>query len=215
VTRELDTQRRAFERLQVALAGRNDVPRLALGQEIWAPDRATARRIARHPSLGLGGTDYLLVEFGFDLMGDHVDVIETVLELGYRIVVAHPERYSFPSHLDPMETVRRWRELGAHLQVNVGSLTGHYRSQRPRSEAMAWQLVESGLAGLLSTDHHGPRRFGVSPREGRAALVGRGLERDAERLMSENPGRIVRGETELEYAVPARDLASANSTQAT
>lgn len=214
VTRELDRQRRAFDRLRDACAARTDVPQLALGQEIWAPDRATARRIARHPSLALGGTDYLLVEFGFDLVGDHVDVIETVQELGYRIVVAHPERYSFPARLDPADTMRQWRERGAHLQVNVGSLTGHYVSQRPESEPLAWMLVESGLAGLLGTDHHGPRRAGVSPRDARAALIERGFARAAERLMSVNPGRIARGQAELVYGSGEAHLTPADATLA-
>jgi protein-tyrosine phosphatase len=195
VERELDRQRRAFDTLRVAAAARDDVPAFALGQEIWAPDAEQAARIARHPTLGLGATGYLLIEFGFDLRGDHADVVAAVLDGGHRVIVAHPERYAYRPEHDPIETMQRWRELGALLQVNVGSFGGHYVAGRPRSEELAWQMVELGLADLLATDHHGPRRTGVSPAEAYDALVERGFASEAHRLMELNPGAIARGET--------------------
>ena len=47
ISRELDVHRRAFDRLAEAVAGREDLPALALGQEIYAPDASAARRVAR------------------------------------------------------------------------------------------------------------------------------------------------------------------------
>ena len=43
IGRELDLQRRAFDRLAEAVARERDLPALGLGQEIWAPDAG------RHP----------------------------------------------------------------------------------------------------------------------------------------------------------------------
>jgi protein-tyrosine phosphatase len=206
VERELERQRRAFDTLRVAVAGREDVPAFALGQEIWAPDVAQAARIVRHPGLGLGGTDYLLIEFGFDLQGDHADVIALVLDSGRRVIVAHPERYAYLPKHDPIETMQRWRELGALLQVNVGSFGGHYLSGRPRSAELAWQMVELGIADLLSTDHHGPRRSGVSPAEAYDALVARGYADDAHRLMELNPCAMARGEVVMPLSHPVAQV---------
>jgi tyrosine-protein phosphatase YwqE len=90
--------------------------------------------------------------------------------------------------------MQQWRELGALLQVNVGSLTGHYRRSNPGSDELAWKMVELGLIDILATDHHGPRRAGVSPREALEALIARGERALADRAMVENPGAIVRGE---------------------
>ena len=86
--------------------------------------------------------------------------------------------------------MRRWQELGALLQVNVGSFTGHYERSSPGSERLAWEMVEQGLVDLVATDHHGPRRTGVSPREALDALVARGELALAERAMAEIPGLI-------------------------
>src|SRR5918994_3615054 len=189
--RELGLHRRSFVELSAACQGRDDLPAIWLGQEIWAPDATAIRRIVRRTDVGLPGR-FLLVEFGFDLQGNHNDVVREVLEAGRQIVIAHPERYRYlPGH-DPLDVMRTWQELGALLQVNVGSLTGHYQGSSPGSEYLAWQMVDSGLIDLLATDHHGPRRRGVSPLEAMNTLIARGERALAERAMGEIPGRIVR-----------------------
>jgi protein-tyrosine phosphatase len=189
--RELDRQRRAFDELVAASAARRDLPELWLGQEIWAPDASAVRRVVQRRDIGLPGK-FLLVEFGFDLQGSHNDVIREVLDGGRQIVIAHPERYHYlPGH-EPLEVMERWQELGALLQVNVGSLTGHYQGSSPGSEQLSWQMIAEGLVDVLASDHHGPRRRGVSPREALEALVARGELALAERAMAEIPSRIVR-----------------------
>jgi protein-tyrosine phosphatase len=188
---ELETQRRAFDRLSLACRDRQDLPALWLGQEIWAPDAASMRRVARRSDVGLPGK-FLLVEFGFNLQGNHNDVIRETLQAGRQIVIAHPERYHYlPGH-QPLDVMRTWQDLGALLQVNVGSLTGHYRGSSPGSERLAWDMMSAGLVDLLATDHHGNRRRGVSPREAAETLIARGEQVLAERAMSEVPGRILR-----------------------
>ena len=191
--RELALHRQAFEQLVCACEGRNDLPTLGLAQEIWAPDAGVIGRIVRRPDVGLSGR-FLLVEFGFELQGNHNDVVREVLDAGRQIVIAHPERYYYlPGH-DPLDVMRAWQELGALLQVNVGSLTGHYNRSNPGSERLAWRMVELGLVDVLATDHHGPRREGVSPREALEALIARGELALAERAMAEVPGLIARNE---------------------
>lgn len=191
IQRELDTHRRAFKQLTQACTDREDIPELWLGQEILAHDAHAASRVVRRKDVGLPGRT-LLVEFGFDLQGNHNDVIREVLDAGRQIVIAHPERYSYLAGHDPVQVMHTWQELGALLQVNVGSLTGHYNRSSPGSEELAWKMVNEGLVDVLATDHHGSRRRGVSPREALEALIARGEQALAERAMSEIPGRIVR-----------------------
>src|SRR5688572_2430937 len=74
VDRELERHRLAFNELAAACAGRTDLPALALGQEIWAPDGGTISRLLRK-DVGLARGRYLLVEFGFELQGTHNDVV--------------------------------------------------------------------------------------------------------------------------------------------
>lgn len=195
IGRELDTQLRAFDGLADAVARESGLPAVGLGQEIWAPDAGAIRRVVARTDVGLGGSSALLVEFGFDLRGTHAEVVHAALSAGRRIVIAHPERYHYPEGLDPLDVMRRWREMGALLQVNSGSFRGHYRVQRPDSEALAWAMVADGLVDIVATDHHGPRRAGVSPLEAFAALAARGERALAERAMVERPGAVLRDET--------------------
>jgi protein-tyrosine phosphatase len=193
ITRELDFHRRAFDQLAEAAAGRTDLPALALGQEIYAPDAAAARRVARRTDIGLNGR-FLLVEFGFVLQGSHTDVIQEVLDAGRQILIAHPERYEYLAGHEPVELMGRWQEMGALLQVNVGSLNGHYRNSSPGSDDLAWQMVGTGLVDVLASDHHGPRRMGVSPREALETLIARGELALARRAMVDTPGLIARSD---------------------
>jgi protein-tyrosine phosphatase len=191
---ELDFHRRAFDHLAEAALDRTDLPAIGLGQEIWAPDASQVRRVVRRTDVGLGRGRYLLVEFGFDLRGSHEDVIREVLDAGRRIVVAHPERYRYLPGTDPLDQMRRWRELGALLQVNAGSFNGHYRNQNPGAERLAWAMVEARLIDLVSTDHHGSRRIGVSLREAFEALAARDERELAEQVLARAPGQVVRSD---------------------
>jgi protein-tyrosine phosphatase len=192
IGRELDSHRREFDRLAEAALDVADVPAIGLGQEIWAPDAAMLRRVVRREGIGLAGTRWMLVEFGFDLEGSHEDVVHEAVASGRGIIVAHPERYWYLPGVDPLDQMRRWREAGALLQVNAGSFTGHYGSHSPDSEGLAWEMVRAGLVDLVATDHHGMRRVGVSPREAFEALTARGERTLAERVMARTPGRIAR-----------------------
>jgi protein-tyrosine phosphatase len=191
IDRELERQRAAFERLLEDLEGTPDLPAVGLGQEIWASDAALLRRVASRPEVGLAGSRWMLVEFGFDLQGTHEGVVREAIAAGRGIVIAHPERYRYLPGTDPVAQMHRWRELGAVLQVNAGSFTGHYRSSNPDSERLAWAMVREGLVDLVATDHHGARRAGVSPREAFEALTARGESELAERALARTPGMLL------------------------
>src|SRR4026208_1272181 len=65
---ELALHRRVFEELSAACARRDDLPSIALGQEIWAPDAASARRVVHRRDIGLANCRFTLGQFGFDLL---------------------------------------------------------------------------------------------------------------------------------------------------
>lgn len=196
--RELARHRRAFDALAAALEGEAGLPGLGLGQEIWAPDAGSMRRVATRDGIGLAGSSAILVEFGFDLSGTHTDVIEASLAAGRRIVIAHPERYRYVDGDEPLDVMRRWRDLGALLQVNAGSFSGHYRSSSPGSRELAWDMAAAGLVDLIATDHHGIRRVGVSPGEAYEVLRARGEGALARRAMEEVPAALLRGSAAVE-----------------
>jgi tyrosine-protein phosphatase YwqE len=68
---------------------------------------------------------------------------------GYIPVLAHFERYPF-YHGD-FEKVEQLRERNIKIQVNLGSLTGHYG---PSVKKMAEELIKKGLVDFLGSDCH-------------------------------------------------------------
>jgi protein-tyrosine phosphatase len=184
--RELETE---FEKLAQALAGRDDVPTLYFNQEILADTVENTRAAFALKELGLRGTDYALIEFGFDLEVDCAEIVRAVIECGKKPIISHPERFRRNRRPIALAEISTWRDAGALLQVNGGSLTGYYG---PQVESLGWRMLETGLADLISSDHHADARP-VSPAETYTRICERMGEETARLLMSENPQRILDG----------------------
>lgn len=197
LAQRLDQLEDAFQEMAGAIPSGAAVPELRFGQEVYAQDGATIRRVVEDPRVGLGGTDFMLVEFGFHLRGDPEEVIAAVQATGRKIIIAHPERYLFPNDIDPMATMRRWRDAGALLQVNLGSLDEAESAYGSEAERLGWQLIEEGLVHLVSSDHHCRSRPQILHREIHAAISGRGGEEQADLLLRENPRRVFQGDDPL------------------
>src|SRR3989337_576697 len=78
-----------------------------------------------NPLLRLAGTSFALVEFPFmSIPPNSTLAIRGLVQRGVNPVIAHPERYAGMSgNLDMIES---WRDAGARVQVNSGSLLGFY-----------------------------------------------------------------------------------------
>lgn len=186
----LDLLESAFAGLRHACSTRADVPELYFGQEILCPTPEIAGRVFRDRRAGYRDTDYALVEFGFDLRGDPAIVVETVIDSDRRILISHPERYRRDRTNVHIDELRGWKEAGALLQVNAGSLLGAYGTA---IEKLAWQLLREGLADVIATDHHADSRV-VSLRAAFDAVADRGGDEIAYLLASVNPARVLRNE---------------------
>lgn len=68
---------------------------------------------------------------------------------GYNPILAHPERYQYIAE-DPGLAVR-YIDLGASLQVNAGSIAGHYG---PPVKRLAFELIKKGLISFVGSDIH-------------------------------------------------------------
>ena len=197
IGRELDLQRRAFDRLAEAAAREHDLPALGLGQEIWAPDAAALRAGRRRgPTSAWAARARMLVEFGFELpRHPRRRDPRPPLDGGPRDRDRSPGALHYPAGLEPLDVMRRWRELGALLQVNAGSFTGHYRDHRPESESLAWAMVAEGLVDIVGDR---PPRTAAGRRLAAGGVRRRcapaGEQALAERAMVERPGAVLRDE---------------------
>jgi protein-tyrosine phosphatase len=185
--RRLDRIETAFQELQATCAAETGVPALTFSQEILAPAPDTAALVFVEPRIGIRGTDYATIEFGFELPDDTAGVVRAVRDAGRRPIVVHPERYRRGTTPVELAEIRSWKDAGALLQVNGGSILEGYG---PGVADIAWTILDHGLADLLGSDHHGASRP-VSPAAVVKKLERRVAAEQARLLYSENPGRIL------------------------
>ncbi len=146
---EDDLQQRAAE-LQQAVDEAQIPIRLRIAAEYFL-DETLLERAKRRPLLTLGG-NWVLVETDFTEKPFAFEHLVFELQVrGYRVVLAHPERYYY-LHRDP-SLYEDWRSRGIRFQVNLFSLVGRYG---PDVQHFAAHLIEKGWVDLVGSDLHSP-----------------------------------------------------------
>ncbi len=189
--------RQAFDQLQPRVASRFPELRFELGCEIMLdrPDLDLS-----HTGLRLGSAAAILVEWpSLHVPPETPPVLASLRRQGVEVLVAHPERYS--GYDAGMSVVPRWREEGAVLQMNHGSLLGRYG---PVVRERAFRMLEAGWIDCLSTDFHGRPALRLFIREAHDALLELGADEAWNLLARTNPARFLAGERPLPVP-PIRD----------
>jgi protein-tyrosine phosphatase len=178
----------AWDALCRATAGHDGLPSLRRGVELKLdtpePDVADGR-------LRMAGTDFVLVEFPYMAVPPRSAAAITALRASSRIpLIAHPERYH--GIIRALHTIGEWRNAGAYLQVNAGSLLGRYG---PDAQRVATALLERGWVDYLASDHHARGRFPHTPCI--EFLEANGGTEQAQLLFSRNPERLLQNAAPL------------------
>ena len=94
------------------------------------------------------GDNYILVELSFfEPLKQLYEIIFSLQMEGYKVVLAHPERYNYFRMKDYQELVNR----GVFLQINLLSLIGYYADEiMNKAEA----LISKNLVSFAGTDCH-------------------------------------------------------------
>lgn len=160
---------------------------LYLGAEVFVTPEVP-RLIREKKLVTLAESRYLLVEFAFDEEPAFMShMLGEIRKEGLIPVVAHPERYYFVQ--DTPGILHDWREEGALLQLNKGSLLGAFgRSAR---RVAHWCLAE-GCVHLIGSDAHSPYRRTPRLSEAWDHVAEFTAPEIADFLLEENPARILR-----------------------
>jgi protein-tyrosine phosphatase len=94
---------------------------------------------------------WLLVELPWDRIPQPEQLLFRLQTKGYRLLLAHPERYNY---ID-VDTVERLVERGVRMQVELGSFVDVYGE---RARGRAEKMVERGLVHVLASDIHRPKQ---------------------------------------------------------
>lgn len=186
---------RAVKEFRAALKKENIPLQVCRGMEIFGSPEV-ADLLAEGKLIGLNGSRYVLVEFAFtDYAVEATEVLEEIVAIGRRPVVAHPERYLYVQE-DPT-LLNLWVEMGCLLQVNKGSLLGRHGRQE---ELLALELVERGFAFAVASDAHSPVMRTPWMSEAARLLSEEFSPEISEWLLRTNPLKLLKNE---EIRVPA------------
>ena len=135
--------------------------------------------------LRMAGTSFVLVEFPFMMIPPNSTLaIRELASTGVNPIIAHPERYSGMAANEDL--IESWRDAGARIQVNSGSLLGYYGANPRR---LAWTILARGHADYLSSDYHSRGKCPVA--DCASLLKERGGEAQHRALTTTNPRRLL------------------------
>jgi len=146
--------------------------------------------VATHqvPFLGRWGSHYvILLEMPHSHIPTGIDqMVRWLLQRNIRPLIAHPERNK--DVLRRLDKIQPLIDLGCLFQVTAGSIAGRFGVN---AKDRACQLLEMGVVTVLATDAHNIKRRPPALEEGRdaaAVIVGHDL---ANRLVIDNPWKII------------------------
>ncbi len=120
-------------------------------------DESFMERLDKQEKLLSFGDQYVLFETSFMNSSPYIDTAVFQLQsLGYKPVLAHPERYTY--FFENTTKLYELQERGVHLQVNLNSLAGYY--SKP-SKLIAEKLIADRKVSFLGSDCHGERHLAV------------------------------------------------------
>ncbi len=166
------------------------------GMEIFGTHK-TPDLIRQGKLTGLNNSDYLLIEFAFhNYAAQATEILEKIIDMGKRPVIAHPERYEYV--LEDPSILNLWVEMGCLLQINKGSLLGAFGH---REQALAFELIERDFVFAVASDAHSPVRRTTWMGDVYTLLAQEFSQSTAKRLLETNPAKIIRNEN-IHWAQP-------------
>ncbi|QWG09206.1 capsular biosynthesis protein [Flammeovirga kamogawensis] len=122
---------------------------LSAAAEYYLDDGFLKKLKSNEPLLTFGD-NYILLETSFINSCFFIDeVIFLCISKGYKPIIAHPERYTYT--YGNYDEIKRWKSLGALLQVNALSLAGYYSS---KAKEIAQNLINDQLVDFIGSDCH-------------------------------------------------------------
>ena len=144
-------------------------------------------RLPEGDLLPLCGGHYLLLELDWHGLGpDPLEMVHEVTILGWRPIIAHPERVAWLAQ--DHEMVAAMIEHGAYMQLTAMSLTGEFGSTaRERAEA----LLDEGLVHFVSSDAHDKKHRPPGLSAARDSVAERYGEPLSQALFVDNPLAVI------------------------
>ena len=161
--------------------------RIYLGNEIYINGNV-AELIEAGEISTLADSKYLLLEIPMNgEYPNYEDFLGDLMERGYKVILAHPERYSIVQ--ENYEIAQNLREMGILFQCNLGSIVGKYGKE---VQKLVKKLAKDKMIFTFGTDtHHLGRNsyLGLAKKK----LLKYYTEDELKQLLIKNPAQILLG----------------------
>lgn len=179
----------ALEYLRMRLKGYQIPVELYPGMELYY-DEHLCEKLDHREVIPMNQGSYILLEFDFREHPEQVhQAVRQVQEKGYRIILAHPERYDFMQ--DNPELIYDLIQRDCAMQINKGSIFGEFGACAGR---LAYGMLRSNLVQVIASDAHGYAGRTISMERISRFLRTEFSTEYADLLLKENPNRIIRNE---------------------
>lgn len=102
-----------------------------------------------------GDDNYILIEFSYlNCPVNSRTVIFDLQSKGYKVVIAHPERYIF--WFEDFDKLVELKNSGVYFQINLVSLFGYYSK---KSQEVARRLLDNDMVSFVGSDTHNMRHL--------------------------------------------------------
>lgn len=159
--------------------------RVFLGNEIFI-DEDIMGLIKNRKITTMADSKYLLVELPLnDEFSNYEDYLQDLMDNGYNVLLAHPERYSILK--EDYEKAVELYKMGVLFQCNLGSITGKYGND---AKKLVKKFAKDKMIFAFGNDAHRP---------GRCGYIGVALkklsryygEAELKKVLVTNPGKIL------------------------
>lgn len=142
-----------YEKVKKELIKRDIDIRLEMAAEYYYDEHFI--ELVRKKDLLTFGDNYVLFEFSYTTKPFRIEqTVYELLSLGYKPVLAHPERYSYYS--SDYKKYDSLKDLGLLFQINLNSLNSFY-GKKPKKAAE--YLVDNNLVDFVGSDIHAMKYF--------------------------------------------------------
>jgi protein-tyrosine phosphatase len=160
---------------------------LELGCELFIDNHS--KETLAEEGLTMGDSRYVLFETTLQQIPEDIfELTYAIRKSGYRLIMAHPERYS--DIIRNPDIIEDFLHRDILLQLNAGSLLGLYGRN---VEHTAIALLDKGYAHFIGSDNHGNQKESVQAIAFKY-ISERYSEKIARELCEINPGKIATDE---------------------
>ena len=184
-TSEREENVKLLEKLRQALAEAGITTNVFLGNEIFI-DIDIAKLLKQKVVSTLADSEYVLVEFSLnEEYPNYVDILGNLMEQGYKVILAHPERYLIAQ--GDYGVLENLCDMGVLMQCNLGSFIGRYGKS---AEKLAVRLAKENRIFAVGSDiHHVRGDNSVLKAQKR---LGKYYDKsELERVLVKNPSKII------------------------